>query len=245
MYIKNPNLPNRKCKKIIVNKKLDIITSSILKNKNIELIKSDNNLSVQRDLAYHPDLQICHLGDNNFVVSIENYNYYKNLLPDAKLIEGETKLYFKYPNDCYYNSVFVGKNLICNIKCTDINILEYAKINNYQIINVNQGYTKCSVLPLNENSVLTSDIGIKDTLEKNNFNVFYIDAKQIYLDGYNNGFIGGCGFMLSKEELFICGNISETKEFKELIKFLNSLNIKLLYIEKIPLMDYGSFIAIE
>ena len=245
MYIKNPNLPKNTCKKAIVNRQLDIISASILKKLNISMIKSNNNLSVQKGIAYHPDLQICHLGDNKFVVSKENYNYYKELLPDCNLIKGEQDLYFKYPYDCYYNCVFIGNNLICNIKSTDNCILKYAAEKNYKIINVNQGYTKCSILPLNQNSLLTSDLGIKETLEKEEFNVFYINPTQIKLDGYNNGFIGGCGFMISEKELFISGNISEINEYNDLIEFLNNLNIKIIYSEKIKLTDYGSFIAIE
>lgn len=245
MYIESPNLPKEKCTKVIVNRSLDMITYSALKNKKLTLLKSDNNLSVQKDLAFHPDLQICHLGENNFVVSLENYDYYKELLPNANLIKGDRKLYFKYPNDCYYNSVFLGENLICNKKCTDNNILDYAKVKKYRIIDVNQGYTKCSVLPLNKSSVLTSDLGIKETLEQFDFDVFYIDPTQIYLAGYNNGFIGGCGFMMSENELFIAGNISKAKEFNNLIEFLRKLKINLYYIEKIPIMDYGSFIVIE
>ncbi len=53
--------------------------------------------------------------------------------------------------------------LIHNLKFTDDNLLSYEK--HKILINVKQGYTKCSCLPVSKNALITSDVGIYNTLK--------------------------------------------------------------------------------
>ena len=69
----------------------------------------------------------------------------------------------KYPSDVLFNACLVGNNIICNEKTISKLILEEAKARGYQIIDVSQGYTKCSVCVVSDNAVITADNGIAGT----------------------------------------------------------------------------------
>ena len=79
-----------------------------------------------------------------------------------KLIEGKKEVGKKYPETVPYNAVGIGNLLIHNLKHTDETIL--SSYENH--INVNQGYTRCNLLALNENAFITSDIGIFNAVNR-------------------------------------------------------------------------------
>ena len=110
-----------------------------------------------------------------------------------KLIEGKKEVGKKYPETVPYNAVGIGNLLIHNLKHTDETILSSYKNH----INVNQGYTRCNLLALNENAFITSDVGIFNAVNRQQTtdnslypheshvetygrtSVLYIDPKQI------------------------------------------------------------------
>ncbi|MBQ5688902.1 MAG: hypothetical protein IIV21_02970, partial [Bacteroidales bacterium] len=73
-----------------------------------------------------------------------------------KLTEGKKEVGKKYPETVPYNAVGIGNTLIHNLKHTDSTILSLYENH----IHVNQGYTRCNLVALNENCFITSDEGI-------------------------------------------------------------------------------------
>ena len=69
-----------------------------------------------------------------------------------KLTEGKKEVGKKYPDTVPYNAVGIGDTLIHNLKHTDPTILSLYENH----IHVNQGYTRCNLVALNENSFITS-----------------------------------------------------------------------------------------
>jgi hypothetical protein len=63
---------------------------------------------------------------------------------------------------------------------------------NFNIIDVKQGYTKCSVLPVSNNAFITDDISIYNQCVSFGIDVLYVGKGDVSLPGYNYGFIGGC-----------------------------------------------------
>ena len=68
-------------------------------------------------------------------------------VPKNKILE--------YPNNISFNCVGIGNNLICNERYTCKSVLEYAYNSGMKILNVKQGYAKCSTCVVNENSIIT------------------------------------------------------------------------------------------
>lgn len=141
------------------------------------------------------------------------------------LIKGDKPVGKKYPETVHYNAVGIDNILIHNLQFSD------EKLWNKSLqINVNQGYTRCNLLALNETNYITSDLGIKKTLESHGFDVFYVDPQQIMLPGQKYGFFPGC-CGLSGDNVVICGSLNHLKECKELKKFIrrNKMKITELY----------------
>ena len=159
-----------------------------------------------------------------------------------KLIEGKKEVGKKYPETVPYNAIGIGNLLIHNLKHTDETIL--SSYENH--INVNQGYTRCNLLALNENAFITSDLAISRQLsavnsqsQSSTVKVLYIDPKQIKLEGQKNGFFPGCCGVW-KNNLIVCGSTKNLKEKTELDKFLKDNNFNLIELYDGDLIDVGS-----
>ena len=170
-----------------------------------------------------------------------------------KLIEGKKEVGKKYPETVPYNAVGIGNLLIHNLKHTDETIL--SSYENHT--NINQGYTRCNLLALNENAFITSDVGIFNAVNRQQTtdnslypheshvetygrtSVLYIDPKQIKLEGQKNGFFPGCCGVW-KNNLIVCGSTKNLKEKAELDKFLKDNNFNLIELYDGELIDVGS-----
>lgn len=153
-----------------------------------------------------------------------------------KLIEGKKEVGKKYPETVPYNAVGIGNLLIHNLNHTDETIL--SSYENH--INVNQGYTRCNLLALNENAFITSDVAVGTRLATSvHYSVLYIDPKQIKLEGQKNGFFPGCCGVW-KNNLIVCGSTKNLKEKAELDKFLKENNFNLIELYDGDLIDVGS-----
>lgn len=155
------------------------------------------------------------------------------------VIKGDKPVGGKYPETVHYNAVGIDNILIHNLQFSDEKLWKKSLQ-----INVNQGYTRCNLLALNSKNYITSDLGIKKVLEKNGFNVFYVDPQQIVLPGQKYGFFPGCCGLFG-DNVVICGSLNHLKECKELKKFIrrNKMKIKELYSGK-PI-DVGSIFFIK
>ena len=152
----------------------------------------------------------------------------------------------KYPDTCRFNAVGVGDLLIHNLKYTDEKIRElYGKISTKSVqLNVNQGYTRCNLLALDERNFITSDFGIKKVLEENGRNVFYVDPHQIALPGHDHGFFPGCCGLVD-DFVVVCGALRHLKECKGLKKFIRRNNMKIIELYDGELIDVGSIFFIQ
>ena len=151
-----------------------------------------------------------------------------------------------YPETVPYNAVGIGNILIHNLNYTDEKILDlYRKISTKSVqLNVNQGYTRCNLLALDERNFITSDFGIKHVLEDNGCNVFYVDPHQVTLPGHNYGFFPGCCGLVD-DCVVVCGSLKHLKECKELKKFIRRNNMRIIELYDGELVDVGSIFFIH
>lgn len=159
---------------------------------------------------------------------------------DLKHIKGETFLKKGYPNNIAYNALLIGNKLFHNIKYTDKKIL--AQLKGVEIHNVNQGFSRCSVLVIDEKTAITADKGMVKVLTDNRIEVLEINQGDIELEGYNYGFIGGCGFVNDKNQLILTGDISHHKDFFKIKNFLDKKDIEIIYLTDEKIFDVGSIL---
>ena len=84
---------------------------------------------------------------------------------DLELILTDDAVSDIYPHDVSLNLVFTGNALIGKESAMSQKVKQYAAEQNVTVYSVNQGYTKCSSVVL-ENGLITSDVGIAKAAQK-------------------------------------------------------------------------------
>ena len=212
--------------KAYISKKTNEILIRYLKGKGISPTLVGPIPYVDIPINSHPDIIYCKLNDNEVFVGDENL------------------LSSKYPGDIRYNACSTGKYLIHNLKYTDEKLLKRAKELGLKLIDVKQGYTKCSIVVIDEDSVITYDEGISKVLSSKGLNVLLISPGNVKLEGYDTGFIGGASGKI-EDEIVFNGNLKLHSDFDRIEKFISSRGLKLKYFTEYELTDIGSIIVIN
>ncbi|MBR6438511.1 MAG: radical SAM protein [Bacteroidales bacterium] len=197
-------------------------------------------------ISSHPDIFFFCKDERHCESVICAKNVDIDLPENIKVANGGKSVGNAYPATVPYNAVGVGNMLIHNLKYTDEKIIElYGKISTKSVqLNVNQGYTRCNLLALDERNFITSDFGIKRVLEENGCNVFYVDPHQIALPGHDHGFFSGCCGLVD-DCVVVCGSLNKLKECKELKKFIRRNGMKIIELYNGDLIDVGSIFFIR
>ena len=195
---------------------------------------------------YHPDMFCFKLEKNKWIFYEEIYKTNKNIINKLNLdiIIAENPKLCEYPYDVGLNAAIFGNYLVCNVKYTNKKIIEYAEKTGKNIIDVKQGYTKCSVCIVDENSIITSDESIYKKLLQNNINVLLIEKGHINLDGYNYGFIGGCSGFINQNKLAFTGNIRLHPNYENIKNFCDNRGVEIISLSNKKLYDYGSLFIV-
>lgn len=195
-------------------------------------------------IASHADMQIHYLGNNRFICAPEAYLHYKKWLPvEFDIIKGSAALDSTYPQDIAYNTASFGNFVICNTGSTAIEILSEYQSMSQTILNVNQGYSKCNICIVNNNSIITSDEGIARTALKENINILKINAGHIKLRNMNYGFIGGATGLIEKNILAVNGSINTHPDGDVIKEFCKKQDVELYELKEGILEDIGSIIS--
>jgi len=194
-------------------------------------------------ISGHPDIFFCKT-NNKLIVAPNLPESYLMLLKEKNFpfVIGSRNVESKYPSSARYNAVVTDNFLIHNLKITDSTILENTKELNQ--IHINQAYTRCNLLPLKNNSFITSDKGIYKTLNEEKLNIIYVSPDEILLEGFSNGFFGGaCG--VSKNKVFIIGSLKYLSDGNKVRDFLKNLNYEIIELYDGPLVDGGSLMFLD
>lgn len=236
-FVKTPNLP-KKAAEVIVAANIPQDLKNELKKLNIRIIPSANVNFAVNGVAMHPDMQITHMGGDKFVVHKHAFDHYKKYLPCVCGCGGNIGT---YPLDIAYNVAISGKYTICNARYTDKTILN---MQNGEIINVRQGYAKCSILIVDENSFITADDGIYKTLKGHNMNVLKIRTGFIELPGQSYGFIGGASGKIAKNLVVITGDIKTHPDCAGICDFCRNVGVDVYSLGKNIPIDIGSVLPV-
>ena len=235
-FISTPYLPKNKVSLFIAD--CDI--------KGAEVITPPSFDVLVPSMRRHADLGIVIVSENKAVCAPEVYDYYKTALSPYgfEVVKGKKSVGMHYPDDCAYNVGIVGKKCFLNKSVCDGRLLEILISEGFEIIDVKQGYTKCSICPIDGNSFITGDRIIAQEGRKLGMDVLLIENKGISLPPYENGFWGGCAGMGDKDTLIVNGDISTLFSGKEIKEFLDRKNIKVQNSKKGEVVDIGSIIPL-
>ena len=235
-YISTPNLPNSAVSLFIADAHIE----------NAIVIPPAPLNVLPPGLRRHADLGICVISETKAVCPPDSYDYYKEALSPYgfEIIKGNFSLGCHYPHDSAYNVCIVGKKCFLNYDVCDTALSGILTSEGYEIINVNQGYSKCSICPLDENSIITADVSIFRAAKKAGMDALLISNDTITLKGYSNGFFGGCCGMGAKDVLLVNGDIETFADKNAVFEFLKRKSISIETLKKSPLTDIGSIIPL-
>lgn len=245
--LSNPFIPYKEADTAIVAGNVDGTIIGSLKNLNLNIIPTIKCLEVDESISFHPDIVIHPINHKTLVIAPNVYDYYRDILfgTNIKLIKGERNLEVKYPNDIAYNVGRMHGIAIHNLKYTDEVLKYYLRKEGIELINVNQGYTKCSMAIIDEKSVITADEPIYKVLKEKGYSVLLIQPGHIFLKNQKYGFIGGATGNYSKDELLLSGTLENHPDKQKILGFIKSKNKKINFLSKNNIVDIGTIINLN
>ena len=241
--IKTPCLPSGKLFQCLIG---ESCTKEIkeLTELGIECISLSKNPLLEDEISCHADILSFNFGNGQ--VLLNNGSIGENKLKKIGIepIIYNNKISSPYPNDIPLNVAFTGKHIICNKNNTAKDILDFANRNNIEIINTKQGYSKCNLCIVNENTVITEDKGLASLLKNYQFNVLLISKGDIYLSDAHYGFLGGASCKISSDKMYFSGDLSSHRDYESIIKFLKLYNVEPVYNKSRKLTDFGGIIQL-
>lgn len=220
----------------------DVMVNNLEKIGNV--YKSAVINAVDEGIASHPDLQIHFLTQTMAICGKSVFDYYRSILPhNIELYAGKTDIGDTYPQICAYNIARVGEFVICNLKYAEKSIIDFYKRQGKKIINVKQGYTKCNICPISDNTFITEDMGIHNAVQNIcGINSVILNTGSVALKGFDYGFIGGATGFVENKVLF-CGSLSENPYKEEILLSINKCGAEYFELSNDKLYDYGSIIS--
>ncbi|MGH4051509.1 MAG: DUF6873 family GME fold protein [Clostridium sp.] len=192
----------------------------------------------------HPDM-LMHICDNNIVVHKDmDSEFIQDLvLLNYKVHKSNLSLKIEYPYDVSLNALSIGNLLVHSINSTDPALLSFFK--HKKLINVKQGYTKCSTCIVNDHAIITADVSISKALTPMKIDVLLLPPGDILLPGLNYGFIGGATGLLENNVLAFYGHLDHYLYGKEVLEFLKKHKVEPVFLRNGKLIDRGSILRLH
>ena len=145
----------------------------------------------------------------------------------------------KYPRDIALNFLQIGKYIFCNRKYASQEVLSYAESRGYTVVNVNQGYARCTACPVSDSGVISADPSMLSAADNKGIKNLSISVGSVVLEGFDYGFIGGsCGAF--GNSLYFAGDLCAHPDGERIESFCGSVGVKAVSLSDEPLTDVGS-----
>lgn len=221
---------------------------TVLREKGV-LIEIPETDHLYNGIRNHADLHVHPIGDTLYISQeIEPYIGPHLLKLGVPCIVMKQALGTKYPNTVPLNAVSTNTFFIHNLDYSDKELLDSADEINLQVINIKQGYGRCTLLPLTDSTFLTSDRGIfniltsEDLQTNENIDLHLIKNGPVILPGQPCGFFpGACGVV--GRDLYVNGDLDTHPDCIFIRKLSNTLDLKILDVPGEPLRDVGSILT--
>ena len=242
--IENPNLPYNRVKTVLLSGEYKEIIEEINKL-NISTITTSACEQLPKGEQYHADMQAVHINNEIMVLNECKELIDKLIKNDINVNKTNVNVQNKYPFNVLLNCVMLDKFVIMNKKTVSIEIYNLCEKINKDIVNVNQGYTKCSTALIRDNAIITSDNGIYNECKKHKIDVLKIKSGYIDLPNYDYGFIGGTCTLIDKNNLLFTGNIKKHPDYELIKSYCLNYNVYLNTLTNNNLIDIGGILPLS
>lgn len=241
-FVENPNLPDNDVRVIICGSD-DKDVLSFFKENEIDVIKSKRNKFIDPAVSFHSDMAAIHLGNEKIVID-KNQAELRSKLLSIGMSVTDTKHPIKgsYPCDVKLNFTLIGKTSVGCHRFADEHFA--CEIDNFEKLNVKQGYCKCSVLVVDNNALITDDVSVSRIMSEKGFECLLIQKGDVALPGHEYGFIGGASGKISNNKIIFFGNIRNHRDFSAIENFLKKHSCTFVCTDEKALRDIGGIIPI-
>ena len=223
---------------IIIDKKLPDEVKNNLKNYG-EIYELETSDIVYDAIAGHPDIFIFQ-NNNKLIIAPQTPLTLIDKFKEHNIdfVIGDKTLGLKYPSTTPYNianisDLFIGNNQYCDSK-----ILELSKGKKW--VQTKQSYARCNTLVLDSESVISSDHNLENRFK----NTLLINTKDIILEGFEYGFIGGCAGIY-KKSVFFTGSLKAHSQGQLIRQFCEERGFSIIELSDGKLIDSGGMFFIE
>ena len=190
-----------------------------------------------RYVCTHTDLSVFPLGDKLFV-----YDSGAGELLDSKglrtVVVGEVPR-GEYPYDIHLNALAVGEYIFAREPYLSEAIKLEARATGRSVVDVKQGYARCSACPIADNAIITADTSIAVAAERLGIDVLRVSPGVVMLEGFDHGFIGGaCG--VSDHRVVFAGDIYTHADGARIVEFCQRHGKEVVSLCGGALYDVGS-----
>lgn len=242
----NPFIPLMEANIAIIDGRASEKIVNNLEKFNIKVVRTIKCNELQESISYHPDIVLHPINHNTVIVAPNVFDYYYEKLSPLgiKILKGNAILDSKYPKDIAYNVGRLKNIAIHNFKYVDEKLKFYLEKEKIELINVKQGYTKCSLAIVDDISGITADVCIYKKLSELGYNMLLIEPGHINLFNEKYGFIGGASGNYSKDIIMFTGRLDKHPDNIRIENFIKNRNKKILYLSNEDIIDLGTIITL-
>ena len=200
----------------------------------------------------HPDMLAVNIGGKLFIHADDIHLAAALSKQNIPFSLSQAPVGAKYPQDIALNLFTVKKYLFANVAHASADVLEYARLCEYELVNVAQGYAKCSTLLLDE-AVITADTGIYRTADtgiyraakERGIDALLISPGNIGIEKYDTGFIGGASAKIAEGKVAVFGNIEKHPDGENILGFAKKHDTQIISLGHSALFDYGGIVCAD
>ena len=198
---------------------------------------------LQEGVSSHADMLIFFLG-RQYLCSKEYYSQARCVFEQIDEL-GYSPLFTEeihgsaYPSDVLFNALLLGNRIYGLSSALSKKLTALANERKIEIVNVRQGYTKCSVCKVSENAIITADEGIAKAASSRGIDVLKIRAGHVRIDGYDCGFIGGASGA-TENAVYFCDDVLSHPDGKKIAEFCEKHKKPCISLSSDTLFDVGT-----
>ena len=243
-FIQDPNLPRSRVTLCVMSGQYPELCRRV-EQLGPAVIRTSRDRSLPEPVAFHGDLQLCHLGGDQVVLE-----------PGAGgLMEVLGRMGFRcratcrpaenrYPGDVRLGMLLLNRWGFGLLEAAAPEILTGLLLNDWELVFSRQGYARCSVCVVDREAAITADLTLAGLLEGKGIQCLRIDPGDILLEGYDTGFLGGCCGLLAPGLLAFTGSLERYREGEKIKDFLSRRGVRWVSLTDGPMVDIGGILPL-
>ena len=150
----------------------------------------------------------------------------------------------KYPKDVLCNMLNLNGTVLANLGVMDPNIYACLEDAGLKMRHVNQGYTRCATAVVAKDAIITMDLGIRALAQFLGIDVLLVHEENVFLDGYDYGFLGGCCGLIDKNVVAFTGKLDSLECAAEIRAFLEKHCVQYIELTQNQMIDIGGILPL-